>query len=161
MATNTDCEAILQGLVNSVNALTSKVDTLQSSLDEYVDEYLNRDNANSSSVNVIKESLLNIKKVVDDTKVFSQSTKDIIVDIPKDLVMINDNIKKVGNNSATEYDNLSGALTNVGKLLGEVIKYHKENQDNVASMPTSVLQSIVNSEAILRQINRVYLGGGV
>uniref|UniRef100_UPI004047926C hypothetical protein n=1 Tax=Aliarcobacter sp. TaxID=2321116 RepID=UPI004047926C len=125
-----------------------------------------------SLLNNINSTVNNLKTTIEDIGVMHQDTQTWLQDtlkkeLDEKLDEIANLIIKSNANQKVVIDSIDNQTTYLGKGIKTVSdiaiennKFLQENQTSNSVLPSSVLQSLANCEAILKSINRVYLGGG-
>lgn len=128
-------------------------------------------NGLNTQLNKLTETINDIGEMIQDTQVYLQddikkfleeeSTKnsDKLAELANLIIKTNKNVKVVLDSMDKQTTFLGNGIKKIADIEIENNKYLSENRELNSVLPDSVLQSIANCEAILRSVNRVYLGG--
>lgn len=141
-----ECKSVLSSIQTTVNGLNTQLNKL------------------TETINDIGEMIQDTQEYLqDDIKKFleEESTKnsDKLAELANLIIKTNKNVKVVLDSIDKQTTFLGNGIKKIADIEIENNKYLSENRELNSVLPDSVLQSIANCEAILRSVNRVYLGG--
>lgn len=141
-----ECKSVLSSIQTTVNGLNTQLNKL------------------TETINDIGEMIQDTQEYLqDDIKKFleEESTKnsDKLAELANLIIKTNKNVKVVLDSMDKQTTFLGNGIKKIADIEIENNKYLSENRELNSVLPDSVLQSIANCEAILRSVNRVYLGG--
>lgn len=141
-----ECKSVLSSIQTTVNGLNTQLNKL------------------TTTINDIGEMIQDTQEYLqDDIKKFleEESTKnsDKLAELANLIIKTNKNVKVVLDSMDKQTTFLGNGIKKIADIEIENNKYLSENRELNSVLPDSVLQSIANCEAILRSVNRVYLGG--